>query len=65
MVFDRSAQFEGDSLNKHLLQGPDLTNNVSGVLCCFGQEPVAIMCDIESPFYQVNVLEECRDVIGV
>ena len=35
VVFDCSAQFEGESLNKHLLQGLDLTNNLMGVLCRF------------------------------
>ena len=54
VVFDCSAQFEGESLNKHLLKGPDLTNSLSGVLYRFRREPVAIICDIESMFYQVN-----------
>lgn len=63
VVFDCSAQFEGELLNKHLLQGPDLTNNLSGVLYRFRREPVAIMCDIESMFYQVKVLEEGRDLL--
>ena len=63
VVFDCSAQFEGESLNKHLLQGPDLTNNLTGVLCRFRREPVALMCDIEAMFHQVKVPEECRDLL--
>ena len=63
VVFDCSAQFQGQSLNKHLLQGPDLTNNLTGVLCRFRQEVVAVMCDIEAMFYQVKVPEECRDLL--
>ena len=63
VVFDCSVQFEGESLNKHLLQDPDLTNNLTGVLHRFRKEPVAIMCDIESMFYQVKVPEECRDLL--
>ena len=29
MVFDCSAEYQNESLNKHLLQGPDLTNNLT------------------------------------
>ena len=63
VVFDCSAQFEGESLNKHLLQSPDLTNNLTGVLCRFRRELVAVMCDIEAMFYQVKVPEDCRDLL--
>lgn len=63
VVFHCSAQFEGKSLNKHFLQGPDLTNNLTGVLYRFRRMAVAIMCDIESMFYQVKVQEECRDLL--
>lgn len=30
VVLDCSAEFQNESLNKHLLQGPDLTNNLVG-----------------------------------
>ena len=63
VVFDCSAQFQGESLNNHLLQGPDLTNNLTGVLCRFRREPVAIMCDIEAMFYQVKVPTKYRDYL--
>ena len=62
VVFDCSAQFEGRSMNKHLLQGPDLTNNLTGVLCRFRREVVAVMCDTEAMFCQVKEPEECRDL---
>ena len=35
VVFDCSAPFKGETLNKHLLTGPDLTNNLFSVLCRF------------------------------
>lgn len=58
VVFDCAAEFKGESLNKHLLQGPDLTNTLTGVLNRFRQESVGLMCDIKSMFYQVYVAEE-------
>ena len=63
VVFDCAAEFKGESLNKHLLQGPDLTNTLTGVLNRFRQEHVGLMCDIESMFYQVYVAEEYRDLL--
>ena len=56
VVFDCAAEFKGETLNKHLLQGPDLTNTLTGVLNRFRQEHVGLMCDIESMFYQVYML---------
>lgn len=50
-------------MNKHLLQDLDLTNTLTGVLNRFRQEPVGLMCEIESMFYQVYVAEEYRDLL--
>lgn len=58
VVVECSVEFSGESLNQHLLQGPDQTNNLVGVLCRFRQEPVAVMCDIESMFHQVHLNPE-------
>ena len=55
VVFDCSCQFGGKSLNKELMQGPNMTNSLIGVLIRFRQQPIAIMADIESMFYQVRV----------
>ena len=55
VIFDCAAKYQGTSLNDQLLQGPDLTNNLVGVLTRFRQEPVALMADIESMFHQVHV----------
>ena len=63
VVFDCSAKFAGTSLNEQLLQGPDLTNSLVGVLTRFRQEPVAFMGDIEAMFYQVLVPAEQRDFL--
>ena len=57
VVFDCSAKYDGVSLNDTLLQGPNLTNSLVGVLTRFRQDPVAFMADIEQMFYQVRVPE--------
>ena len=51
VVFDCGAKFHGTSLNQQLLQEPDLTNPLVGVLIRFRQEPVAIAADIEAMFH--------------
>ncbi len=63
VVFDCSAKCNGESLNDHLLQGPDLTNALVGVLCRFRKEPVAFTCDIEQMFYQFQVPVKHRDYL--
>ena len=63
VVFDCSAEYKGEARNKHLLQGPDLTNKLVGVLSRFRREPVAFMADIEAMFLQVHVTEHCRDLL--
>ena len=55
VVSDCSAKYREASLNDQLLQGPDLTNTLIGVLTRFREEPVAFMADIEAMFYQVRV----------
>ncbi|XP_052431710.1 uncharacterized protein LOC127972320 [Carassius gibelio] len=51
------------SLNSQLLQGPNLTNTLIGVLTRFREEPIAMMADVESMFYQVRVPEEDADLL--
>lgn len=63
VVFDCSVSFQGHCLNSFLLQGPDLTNKLVGVLCRFRKENVAIMCDIEQMFYQFTVKTQHRDFL--
>ena len=63
VVFDCSALYEGTSLNQKLLQGPDLTNNLLGVLCRFRNEPIAFSCDVEGMFNQFLVNKKDRDLL--
>ena len=62
VVFDCSAEFEGTSLNKNLMSGPDLANRIVGVITRFCEEPVAVIGDIESMFHQVLVPEKDRSL---
>ncbi len=55
VVFDCGATYKGTSLNSELLQGPDLTSPLIGVLVRFRQELIGIMADIKSMFHQVRV----------
>ena len=55
VVFDGASTFSGVSLNQMLLQGPDLTCSLLGVLIAFRLHDIAIKADIEKMFYQVKV----------
>ena len=58
VVFDCAAKFHGKSLNEHVMQGPDLTNPLVGVLLRFWQENIALIADVEAMFHQVRVDEK-------
>ena len=53
VVYDAAAEFNKTSLNKNLLKGPDLLNNLIGILLRFSRERYAVMADIEQMFYQI------------
>ncbi|XP_059082142.1 uncharacterized protein LOC131879752 isoform X2 [Tigriopus californicus] len=63
VVFNCSLKYGGTSLNDKLLSGPDLTNNLVGVLLRFRQGAIAIMGDVEKMFYQVRVSQKDRDFL--
>ena len=63
IVFDCAAEYRGQSLNNEVLQGPDLSNKLIGVLTRFRLYPVAIMADIQAMFHQVRVMQEDQDVL--
>ncbi|XP_041461181.1 uncharacterized protein LOC121412436 [Lytechinus variegatus] len=63
VVFDCAARSKGQSLNDQLLQGPDYTNSLVGVLTRFRQEPIALVADVEAMFHQVKVRNDDRDAL--
>lgn len=63
VVYDCAASYKSVSLNQELLQGPDLTNSLIGVLLRFRKENVALMADIEAMFHQVKVPRADRDLL--
>ena len=63
VVFDSSCEFQGVSLNKALLPGPDLMNNLTGVLMRFRKKNIAVMCDVEQMFHSFYVDPAHRDFL--
>ena len=51
VVFDGSAEFDERSLNKELLTGPDLTNQITGVLLRFPQNRIVFIADLGAMYY--------------
>lgn len=63
VVFNCRATFKEMSLNSELLQGPNLTSSLLGVLTRFRQVSVAVMGDIQAMFHQVKVTEQDKDLL--
>lgn len=63
VVFDSSAEFQGNSLNKQLLTEPDLANSLYGVLLRFREHETAAMCDVEQMFHSFKVDPKHRDFL--
>ena len=55
MVFDLREEYKEKCLSKELLRGPDVTNQIIGVLLRFREKHVGLMGDTEAIFPQVKV----------
>jgi hypothetical protein len=55
VVKDGTAKFAGTSLNDQLMQGPDINNNLVGVLLRFRHGHFVVTGDVEGMFHQVPV----------
>ena len=63
VVYDCAASYGRTSLNQQFLQGPDQTNQLTGVLIRFREELIATVADVEAMFHQVLVEPEDRDAL--
>ena len=63
VVFDCGASYKDTTLNDQLLQGPNLTSTLLGVIIRFRHEEVAVMADMEVMFHQVKVPDEDSDLL--
>ena len=59
--FDCLAKYKGICLNDILLQGPDITNNLVGVLYRFRRESIAVQGDIQLMFHHVKIPFQDQD----
>ena len=62
IVFNSSTNYGGASLNRNLLSGPDLTNQLIGILMIRTEE-VVFMSYIEAMFYQAKVPDSQRSFL--
>lgn len=63
VVFDCACKSEGVSLNNQLLQGPENTSSLIGVILRFRVNRVAVAADIKRMFHQVFVSHEDRGAL--
>ena len=63
IVFDCSAEYAGRSINKGLMAGTDLTNQIVGTFIRFRQEKIAFVADIEKMFFQVLVSDDLPNLL--
>ena len=55
IVFNSSAKFQGHTLNEYFAKGPDLLNNLLGVLVRFRENRIAISGDIRKMYHAVKI----------
>ena len=63
VVYNEAVEFNNTSLNKNLLKGLDLLNNLIGILLHFHRERYAVMADIEQMFQKIYVCSKDRDAL--
>ena len=61
VVSDACARYKNTFLNENLQKGPDLLNNLAGILLRFRKVRYYVMADIEKMFHQDLVREQDRE----
>ena len=64
VLFNCLFKFKSVSLNDKLLQWPDLTNSLLGVLLRFRNDIFAFTADLEKMFYQIKVPTDYANFMG-
>ena len=62
IVFNSSASYQGHKLNDYWFKGPDLLNNLFGVVLRFRENEVAVSGDISKMYHRVLIPKEDQDV---
>ena len=57
IIFNSSAKFNGVSLNDFWAKGPDVMNNMLGILLRFREGSVALAGDIKRMYHSVHLSE--------
>ena len=55
IVFNSSASYKGHSLNDYWYKGPDLLNNLFGVILRFREKEVAVVGDISKMYHMIAI----------
>lgn len=55
IVFNSSSSFQGHVLNKYWMKGPDLLNNLFGVILRFREKECALLGDLSKMYHRVLI----------
>ncbi len=62
IAFNSSSRYKGQCLNDCWIKGPDLLNNMFGVILRFREQPVAVSGDISKMYHRIGIPEEDQHV---
>ena len=62
IVFNASSNYQGHVLNDYWMKGPDLLNNLFGVILRFREKEVALVGDISKMYHRILIPEEDQHV---